>query len=55
MALTKEEKDWCFKKAVSLAEKVAEGGGIDKGAEIANTIRFSYEILIKLAEEKNAN
>ncbi|ACD96433.1 hypothetical protein [Trichlorobacter lovleyi] len=51
MALTKEEKDWCFSTAVNLAFKMAEGGGAEKGVEIANCIEYSYQILTKLTEE----
>jgi len=52
MALSAEDKDWCFTTAVQLAFKVAEGGGVEKGVEIANTIEYTYQVLTKLTEAK---
>lgn len=54
MALSKDEKDWCFNTAVQLAFKLAEGGGVEKGGEIANCIEYTYQILARLSEEKKS-
>lgn len=53
MALSAESKKWCFETALKLAFKVAEGGGVEKGVEVANTIEYTYEILKKIAEEQD--
>lgn len=54
MALTKEEKDWCFSTAINIAFKMAEGGGAEKGIEIANCIEHTYQTLTRLTEEKKS-
>lgn len=54
MALSQEEKDWCLSTAINLAAKLAEGGGIDKGAEIAYSIELCYSTLCKLVESKKS-
>lgn len=52
MALSQEEKDWCFSTAINLAAKLAEGGGVSKGIEIADSIEYCYNALCKLTEAK---
>ena len=54
MALSQEEKHSCFNTAIQLAFKLAEGGGVEKGVEIANCIEYTYQILTKLTEEKKS-
>ena len=51
MSLSKEIKQDLFMRAVTLANKAADGGGIGSAIELSKVIRLSYKAMAELYEE----